>query len=264
MNNNIRFTPHIGLKDYDLTIGYIRLHFLMDYKENSEKVILFLHGLGCSSESFSMVLDTDYFPEYTIIIPDMSGFGKSCKDENFSYKLEDTAFLIEKIIDLIPSKEINVVAHSMGGAVGLLFSDKLYDRMKSFVNIEGNLINEDCGIFSRGIVGRSFEDYSTAYDEEKKKHSLSKMLKLDMTNPLVMYRSAQSLVNWSDSGKLLEKFLKLKIRKSYFYGETNRNMSILNHLVNVEKYEISNCGHEVMLDNPEEFYRKLKLFLKRG
>ena len=44
---------------------------------------------------------------------------------------------------------------------------------------------------------------------------------LDSTTADVMYRSAESLVSWSDSEKLLEAFASLACRKAYFYGSEN-------------------------------------------
>jgi hypothetical protein len=68
-------------------------------------------------------------------------------------------------------------------------------------------------------------------------------------------------VEWSDSGKLLEKFKKLNCKKSYFYGEENKDTPAVKETGFAEQYMISNSGHGMMTDNPKEFYAKLAGFI---
>ncbi|MCP4023291.1 MAG: hypothetical protein GY729_15715 [Desulfobacteraceae bacterium] len=58
----------------------------------------------------------------------------------------------------------------------------------------------------------------------------SYQLKFNQTSPFALYRSAKSLVLWSDSDQLLGKFKGFTCKKSYFYGEDNQNMPILKEL----------------------------------
>ena len=84
---------------------------------------------------------------------------------------------------------------------------------------------------------------------------------LDSALPLGLYKSAESLVRWSDSGELISYFKNLPCRKSYFYGEKNANTVALHRLNSIEKIMIRNSGHFMMNDNPDEFYPRLSRFL---
>jgi pimeloyl-ACP methyl ester carboxylesterase len=253
-----------GSDTYTINIKNCGVNFYCRYNPASEDVILFLHGLACSSDSFRNVHDANYFPGKSLLIVDLPGFGESGKPESFSYRMEDQADILENLLLTLPPWKIHIAAHSMSGAIALLFSPQLYSRIVSFSNIEGNLISEDCGLLSRGIADVLYEQYKNEiynwHLSEFKKHH---QLRFNETTPFAVYNSAASLVQWSDSGKLLEKFSSITCRKCYFYGEENINMEVLKRLDFVPKFMISKSGHGMMTENPEEFYSKLANFINQ-
>jgi pimeloyl-ACP methyl ester carboxylesterase len=252
-----------GLHKYESEVDGCRISFTSRYNNDSDEVILFLHGLGCSSDSFSNLFDKDYFPDKSLLLIDLPGFGESSKPELFTYSMEDTAAVVEKLISTLPFLNIHIAAHSMGGAVALLFSNKFYEKVISFSNIEGNLIKEDCGLMSSGIVSVPFEEYSrVVFPAQMKEFEGHNQFRLNSTTAKAVYKSASSLVNWSYSGKLLEKFILLKSRKCYFYGEENSSIPVLREIEGIPSFMIHGAGHAMMTENPEEFYSKLKLFIQ--
>ena len=56
-------------------------------------------------------------------------------------------------------------------------------------------------------------------------------------------------------------FINLDIKKCYVFGEMNKNMPVIKILDNAPKMQISNSGHFMMIDNPQEFYQKLSNIL---
>ncbi len=251
-----------GIQDYFINIQQHRIYSKCKYLYESSEVILFIHGLGCSSDSFRKLFDHDYFPDKTLLVIDFPGFGKSTKPENFSYSMEDQAKIIEQLFTFLPEWDIHVVAHSMGGAIALLFSDDFFSRIKSFANVEGNLISEDCGILSRGIANINYEEYKTnIYPKHLLEFQNHQQLRFEESTPLAIYKNAVSLVQLSDGGELLNKFKNLKCKKSYFYGDQNKEMPVINRLDFVSKFMISGSGHGMMTENPEEFYSVLAEFI---
>ncbi|MBW2167909.1 MAG: alpha/beta fold hydrolase, partial [Deltaproteobacteria bacterium] len=234
-----------------ITVAGIRYDISICYRPASKDLILFLHGLGCSKDSFRNVWDHNDFKEHSLLSFDLLGFGHSAKPDEFTYSVEDHAKVCEAVVRCFPENRLHIVAHSMGGAIGLLFSDDFLDSVISFVNVEGNLISEDCGRISRKTVSVAYDvfrrelfpDFQSRLETEEHLH-----FSLDMVSPLAFYRSSQSLVVWSDSGKLLERFRHLKCKKAYFYGEQNARMKVLACLDNIEKRAISKSGHFAMND----------------
>lgn len=245
-----KIVNHYG-RDY--SINYI-------YRQRSSDLIVFLHGIGCSQDSFADAWVISYLMEFSILTFDFIGYGNSSKPEDFSYTMEDQADICEKLIKNYPEQRIHIVVHSMGGAIGLLLSDNMLKSAISFANIEGNLISEDCDLVSRKTINQPYKEFEAKYikrcespsDKDKKKY-----FDLNQTSPIAFYKSCESLVEWSDSGILIQKFKSLNCKKAYFYGDKNSDMKILAELDGIEKIKIDNSGHFVMNDNPEEFYSKL-------
>lgn len=251
-----------GRREYDVVVDNKRLNILCDFNPEAEHLIIFLHGLACSRDTFRYGLAYQYFPNCSLLLPDLIGFGRSSKPDQFSYTMEDQASICELLISQLPAVRVHVVAHSMGGAVALLFSPHLFERIDAFVNVEGNLIAEDCGMLSRGIADVSLEEYqSRIFDEHKTHFSDDTVLEFENTTPLAVHRSAKSMVEWSDSGELLERFIHLPCKTSYFWGEKNHDMPILQRLQGIKTYTIRNSGHGMMIDNPQEFYETVAEFL---
>lgn len=253
-----------GYKEYNVEIDDIQLFFKCYNNSQAGEAILFIHGLACSSSSFRFLFDHDYFQDKSLILIDLAGFGNSSKPEKFSYKMEDQGKLVAKLLDTLPKWKLHIVAHSMGNAVCLLMDENILSRIESYSNVEGNLISEDCGLLSRGIAGISFEEYrDKLFPNQLVEFEGHDQLEFSKSSPGAVYKSALSLVKWSDSGLLLEKFLNLNCRKSYFYGEENVEMPVLGKIKNVSQIMISNSGHAMSTENPEEFYLKLSEFIYR-
>ncbi len=234
------------------------------FRKRGGELLLLLHGLGCSKESFRDIWFRDEFSNYSIISLDFLGFGDSSKPDKFSYKMEDQASVCAEVLKEISSKQVHIVAHSMGGAIGLLLPSALLNSALTFANLEDNLISKDCGIVSRKTISVSFQKFENELLPDLR--ALSKSLGegrffLDSAFPLGFYKSAESLVRWSDSGDLLSRFKNLPCRKSYFYGERNADLDVLHRLNNIEKVMIGRSCHFIMNDNPEEFYSRLRIFL---
>ena len=234
------------------------------FRKRGAELLLLLHGLGCSKQSFRDIWFRYEFNDYSIISLDFLGFGESSKSDNFSYKMEDQASVCAEVVKKISSNKVHIIAHSMGGAIGLLIPPALLNSALTFANLEGNLISEDCGIVSRKTINASFQKFENELLPDLK--ALSKSLGegrffLDSALPFGFYKSAESLVRWSDSGDLLSRFKTLRCRKSYFYGERNSDLDVLHRLNTIEKVMIGRSGHFMMNDNPDEFYSRLRIFL---
>ena len=77
-------------------------------------------------------------------------------------------------------------------------------------------------------------------------------------NPQVLHVQARSLVEWSDTGRLLDIFNSLTCPKAYVYGDQNSDMLVLSQLKAGDKKCISSSGHFVMQDNPVECWKVLQ------
>ena len=233
-------------------------------RHSGSNLLFFIHGLGGSKDIFHHIWERGDFADYSVLAVDLVGFGESDKPGGFSYKMEAQAQVAAGLLAEFPDAKLHVIGHSMGGAVALLFPPEILSSIETFANAEGNLIGADCQLGSRGMISvppdvfaaEMFPELRAEYARLGPDYSA-----LDSTTADVMYRSAESLVSWSDSEKLLEAFLNLSCRKSYFYGSENSTHPTVQRVADVQKVEIKRSGHIMMCDNPDDFYDELHKFL---
>ena len=248
------------IKYFNTSIDDVTCTIAFRFRQRSPDLIIFLHGLGCSMHSFDMAFESAHLEDFSLLSMDFPGFGASSKPERFPYTLQSHAKTIENLLAIYPSHRHHIVAHSMGAAIALLLPEKRLKQITTFTNIEGNLIEEDCGLISRHSSDVSFETFVKHHFKRTKNPLWNTELRkfsLDDASPMAFYKSAKSLVSWSESGKLLKIFTALKCRKTYVYGEKNKRAPVLAALEGVEKIPVPGCGHFVMNDNPEHFCRIL-------
>ena len=253
----------IKLRDSDVDFD-----ISVKFRSKNDELIVCIHGLGCSKEHFGYIWDFSPLKNYSILTFDLPGFGDSSKPDSFSYDLKDHAKICFMILSKYNGYGIHLVGHSMGGAIGLILADTIQGQLKSFVNVEGNLISYDSTI--------SRKRSSLTYEAFKQKELPFILLSLEMSNepgrknwaesikkssPLGFYLSSHSLADWSDSGILLDKFKRLDCNKVYIHGDKNSFMHILTSLGKIPVASISHSGHFPMIDNPDEFYNYLADFL---
>merc|ERR1712187_452311 len=141
----------------------------------------------------------------------------------------------------------------MGGAPGLLLASKSPIPLVSFLNVEGNLLAADCGIASRGVAETSEEDFrNEKYCEMLQALAGDKSLYESVSKcPAdALHASAVSLVEWSDSGRLLQIFKDLSCNKLYLYGDKSRVDEVVSAVrdAGIPLQEVPDCGHMLAID----------------
>jgi len=136
---------------------------------------------------------------------------------------------------------------------------------RSVVSVEGNLIDDDCRFGSRGIAAVSideflasgFEAFRASIDPTASAGYARYVEWVSRVSPVALHRSAASLVEWSDSGTLLNSFLSLPVPSAYIYGADNDQAAVVPLLQSATVIRVPDAGHFVMNDNPGVFYRAL-------
>ena len=228
------------------------------YKISGDECILFIHGLGCSKDSFIDAFDGEWFGhDLSLLAVDLVGHGQSSKPSDFLYELEQQAAVIADLLKSLDIKTLHIVAHSMGGAIALLLMRTL-NQVKSFFCMEGNLVAEDCTLSKRVASMPESKFVNEIYPLAPQKFRCRGLPTDPDPSPVAVYRSAKSLVYWSTEGNLLGEFLQLPFPKYYFYGENNQHIAVLDRLQLIEVVKIPGGGHFMMLDNPHVTYHEIR------
>jgi pimeloyl-ACP methyl ester carboxylesterase len=235
-----------------------------DVRRAGPDVIVLLHGLGCTKKSFADVVEVPALADFTTCAFDFPGHGMSPADAADVQSLQTHADITNLVIRYLSPARLFVVGHSMGGAIGLIATQEML-HLDGFLAIEGNLVPEDCGLVSRKTAALSREDFvRRGYASFVR--DLRASPEADLRHwanwyaacaPWAVHDSARSLVEWSDSGKLLELFSALDSR-AYLYGERGDRLAHLLPLLSArETFAIPNVGHFPMVDNPTALYATL-------
>ncbi len=100
--------------------------------EGSGDAILMLHGNPTWSFYYRELIR--FFSErYRVVVPDHIGSGLSEKPEKWTYRLEDHIGNIERLVEKLNLKNITLVIHDWGGAIGMGFATRHPELVKRLV-----------------------------------------------------------------------------------------------------------------------------------
>lgn len=225
----------------------------------NEALLVMVHGLGCSKQSFAGAWSRTEFRDWSLLAPDLPGFGRAPKPADFSYDLQQQARVLASLLDQRASRRVHLVAHSMGGTLALLLPDRILSRLEALVLVEPRLLAESCSVaaeasripeddferqFMQGFRRRISTDLRVAFDA-------------DHADPLAFQRSATSLVRWAGSGEMLPRFSRVPCPAWFVYGADNRHLAELRELPARQTVAIAGAAHFPMHDNPAQFYGTL-------
>ncbi|WP_424001433.1 alpha/beta fold hydrolase [Maribacter sp. IgM3_T14_3] len=256
-------TPQIKVAE----IAYKDKVFSIEYffRQGQKETIVLLHGLGGAKENYYEACKSDALSEHTLIFFDNPGTGNSTYFEDLLLNVDDLAAISSIFIRQLDISNFILCGTSMGGLTTLLYLKSTeQDNVKAYINIEGNLLPEDC-MFSSKVVTYDYETFAnhvfpkTVHDMKANGNAgyyiIANNLELN-TNVKSYYNYSFQTVEYSATGDLLKQFIALKIPKIFIYGQENNSLSYIPELLknNVNVKEISNSNHFVFYDNPKELY----------
>jgi pimeloyl-ACP methyl ester carboxylesterase len=226
--------------------------------------IVALHGIQSNKELYEPLLSQPFATEYSQLAIDFVGFGGSDKPESFSYSAEDQAQIVRQVLGHFAIERLHLIGHSLGGMVGTLLLPQLGSRVLSFANLEGNLVGADCGA-SKDTIQFSIEEFVSAkYDWMRERIAQSQEPSaalrrkwLEAIPAEVFYKTSASIVDLSNSERLQTIFNDTNVRRLFMYGSKNaRKAAEVSD--SVEKVEIPDAGHYMLLDQPQACFAALR------
>lgn len=265
-----RAVMHISDSKVSLKYRGVGLKVAMRFREQGDDLLILLHGLGCSKDSFDGAFHAPELSTYAICAIDFPGHGESSRRlPSDLYSVEAYADITGQVIDHVLAEasqgyqRLCLAGHSMGGAVAVLLAEG--DReVTSVVSIDGNLVSEDCGLVSRSIAEQSlkqfarkgYRDFCAALRSSAAPDDQAWARWAAHADPQAMHAAARSLVEWSDSGKLIEQFNAIE-QRAFVYGECDDKGYIIARLLDTPVAAVPDARHFMMVDNPAALYRIL-------
>lgn len=258
-----KLTPQIKIAK----IAYKERQFEIEYfyRQGHKQIIVMLHGLGGAKENYYEACKSDALAEHTLIFFDNPGTGNSTYYDDFPLNIDDLTSISALFIKQLNIPRFVLCGTSMGGLTTLLYlKNHNKNFVKAYINIEGNLLPEDC-MFSSKVITYDWDTFrevvfpKTVTDMKSfgntGYHIIANNLQLN-TNVKSYYHYSFQTVAYSATGELLQQFIGLEMPKVFIYGEENRTLSYIPQLLKsgVNVKEISGSNHFVFYDNPKELY----------
>lgn len=261
-----------SMQSEEVELTYKRSKFRIAYslRRTPAETVVFLHGLGCSKRDFQGAFDHPELTDYALLAFDFPGCGDSPYPENLTLNIDDLVEITHLVLAALQVKDIVLVGHSMGGLVALLYTERYHTSVRGFINVEGNLSSEDC-FFSRLAAQSTVSAFTnTLFPElrDRLQHAQNRGLReyaanLEKASINAYHDYSPSLVEYSDTGNLLERYCALAIQKLFVYGAENRSLSYLPRLKDsgCALVEIPDSNHFPFHDDPAAFYHAIAAFL---
>ena len=138
------YTPLRPAQSLELPLRHMTYHVLQWGNPQADGVPLVLgHGWMDVAASWQFVVDAlgeAFVSDRRIIAPDWRGFGRSmpatpCDHYTFADYLGDLDALVQQLVR--EGGQIDLVGHSMGGNIAMLYAGARPERIRHLVNVEG-------------------------------------------------------------------------------------------------------------------------------
>lgn len=258
---------------WDLNIDGTAVSLAITHRTGPLTPVLFLHGFGSTKEDFFDSMLRESFSNRAIVAYDAPGCGQSTCADPTQLSIPFLVRTAETTLERLGIDKFHLVGHSMGALTALELSHKHPQRVLSFTNIKGNLAPEDC-FLSRQIFDYPASDDRVFFDDFIKRtarapfygsalYATSLRLK---SRPESVRPIFSSMVELSDKGNLLHKFLALPFPRIFMYGEQYDSLSYLPELAaaGVGMARIPESGHFPMYSNPPAMWQHIEKAMELG
>ncbi|MEU1892364.1 alpha/beta fold hydrolase [Streptomyces pristinaespiralis] len=231
---------------------------------------VYVHGLGATSPA--------YFTEVAVhpalagrrsLLIDLLGHGISDRPTDFDYTLESHADALAQALTSAGVVGAELIAHSMGGSVAVVLAARHPHLVSRLVLVDANLdpIPSRPGSGgSSGIAAYSEQEFlAGGWAEVRDRVGPHWWSTMRLAGREALHRSAVHLARGTVPG-MRELLLDLKIPRSYLLPEADGPLRGTGELIEagVAVVPIPDCGHNIMLDNPEAFVRATAAALADG
>lgn len=222
---------------------------------------VYVHGLGATSPAyFAEVAVHPLLAGHRSLLIDLLGHGISDRPTDFDYTLESHADALAAALVSANVTGAELIAHSMGGSVAIVLAARHPRLVSRLVLVDANLdpippVPGASG--SSGIAAYSEREFlAGGWAEVHDRVGPHWWSTMRLAGREALHRSAVHLVRGTVP-TLRELLLGLKIPRAYLLPEADGPLPGTDALrdAGVSVVAVPDCGHNIMLDNPEAFVR---------
>ncbi len=257
----------------DLRVDGVGLRVATVRRGSELAPIVFLHGFGSTKDDYVDVAYQPAFAGRPFLAYDAPGCGETYCEDLSKISIPFLVKTAQAVLHHSGIRRFHLVGHSMGGLTALLLAHRDPARVLSFIDIEGNIAPEDC-FLSRQVLTHPSDDADSFFDDfiertQRAPFYSSALYAASLRHkvrPGAVRGIFESMVDLSDHGDLMSKFLSLSCPRMFMYGEQNSALSYLTKLNanGVELAKIPFSAHWPMYSNPIAMWERIAEFQTRN
>jgi len=222
---------------------------------------VYVHGLGASSPAyFAATAVHPLLAGHRSLLVDLLGHGHSDRPVTFAYTLEDHADALATALRAAGVTGADFVAHSMGGSVAVVLAARHPELVSRLVLVDANLDplpRVPGALGSSGIAAYTEKEFvAGGWREVRDRAGAHWWSTMRLAGLEALHRSASHLVDGTDP-TMRELLLGLPVPRTFLFPEADAPFPGADGLTagGVSVVPVPDCGHTIMLDNPEAFAR---------
>ncbi|MER6400221.1 alpha/beta hydrolase [Kitasatospora sp. NPDC001603] len=224
----------------------------------AEPARVYLHGLGASSPVyFAGAAAHPLLAGRRSLLLDLLGFGISDRPTDFPYTLEAHADAVAAALDEAGLAEVELVGHSMGGAVAIVLAHRHPRLVANLLLVDANLdpVTPVRRPGSSGIATFGEEEFLAGGREEVRRWVGPLWWStMRLAGPEALHRSAVHTARGTVP-TMREILLDLEIPRTFLHPQADGELPGAERLraSGVEVVAVPDCGHNIMFDNLDGF-----------
>ena len=274
-----------------LHLGPHRYHYL---DEGKGEPLLMVHGNPTWSFYYRNLINA-FYSSHRCVVPDHMGCGLSDKPQNYPYTLATHIDNLERLVEHLNLKELNLLVHDWGGAIGLGFAIRQPERIKRILLLNtaafldsqlplsiafcrlpilGVLAIRVFNLFARGALLRAIKKRNRLTQEVRAGYLnpynsfFSRVAHLRFVQDIPMSPAVESYPIVKSIQSQLKRFRQNPILILWGMKDFCFNQHFLNRWREIfpeaDIHEFSDAGHYVVEDAYERMVPLINKFLKKG
>ena len=255
-------------QDYSVQVG----NTSVAYKDAGEgRPLLILHGWGSSSNSWTKVQGMIAAKGYRVIVPDLSGFGKTPAPSS-AWGVEEYADFVGGFAQKLGVETFVLLGHSFGGQIAVQFAATHPEKLEKLVLVASAAVRRTPGLFQKLVAAAaqamSFVLYLVPFADLRHniRSALYMMLRRrDYVRTQGVMRDVFKKVITQD---LTAKFSKISMPTLILWGDKDeltpvQDAYLMNELIPNAKLEVIKGGkHALNFQMPEKLAQSICSWLQ--
>jgi 2-hydroxy-6-oxonona-2,4-dienedioate hydrolase len=252
------------MQEQFITVDGHKIRYLRD--GSSKKTLVLIHGLGASAERWELAMP--YFSKhYTVIVPDLIGFGRSDKPY-VDYTIEFFAKFLKTFLDEIGIQKLSIIGSSLGGQIAIEYAANNHDSVEKLLLVSpAGAMRQSTPALDAYIMAALYPDETSAQtafsmmtgNEKKIPPKIIEGFVERMKMPNAKFAFMSTVLGLKNAPEI-DQYLKLiKTPTLVIWGELDPVIPVtyaeqfVKQIQDCRFYKMENCGHTPYVESPEEF-----------